>query len=104
MNNLESTTRDFAGLGIPRSDQPFHLPNSMQFEESKAVLPKASLESHTSRSKKPVTQQPPVIGNRVEPKMLLEAAKEIVNLIHKDYKGGDKPRQKPPINNHVPRH
>ncbi|KAK8611607.1 hypothetical protein V6N13_131654 [Hibiscus sabdariffa] len=32
-----------------------------------------------------------------------EAAKEIINLMHKDYRGMEKPRQKPPINNRIPR-
>ena len=104
MNKLESKTRNFAALGIPRNDQPFHLPNSKQFEESKVVRPKASLESHPSRSDKSVTHESLVIGNRVESKRLLEAAKEIVNLMNKDYKGCDRPRRKPPIHNHVPRH
>ncbi|EOY03837.1 Uncharacterized protein TCM_019028 [Theobroma cacao] len=103
INKLEPKTRNFSGSGIPRSDQPLYLPNSMLFEESKAVPPKASLES-PSRSDKPVSQKPPVIGNRIESKRLLEAAKEIVNLMHKDYKGCDRPRRKPPINNNVPKH
>lgn len=75
MNKLESKTIEFGGLDTTLS----------------------------SRCDKPVLgQEPPVIGNRAESKMLLEAAKEIVSLIHKDYKGAD--RRKPPINNHVPRH
>ncbi|GMI77069.1 hypothetical protein HRI_001376200 [Hibiscus trionum] len=44
-----------------------------------------------------------VIGNNVESERLLEAAKELVNLMHKDYRGSEPPRRKPPINNHVPR-
>ncbi|KAK9035022.1 hypothetical protein V6N11_077073 [Hibiscus sabdariffa] len=44
-----------------------------------------------------------VIGNKDESKRLLEAAKEVVNLMQKDYR--DRPgSRKPPINNHVPRH
>ncbi|KAK8569089.1 hypothetical protein V6N13_106962 [Hibiscus sabdariffa] len=43
-----------------------------------------------------------VIGNKYESKRLLEAAKEVVNLMQKDYR--DRPGRKPPINNHVPRH
>ncbi|XVE72265.1 hypothetical protein DITRI_Ditri11bG0025700 [Diplodiscus trichospermus] len=103
-NKLQSKTRDFAGLGIPRSDKPFHVENSIQFEESKVMPPKASLESHSSRSDDPMTEEPLVIGNGVELKRLLEAAKEIVNLMNKDYKGSNRPRRKPPINNHIPRH
>ncbi|EXB77636.1 hypothetical protein L484_018152 [Morus notabilis] len=37
-----------------------------------------------------------------ETRRLLEAAKEIVSLMHKDYKGMG--RRKPPINNHEPSH
>ncbi|KAK8711886.1 hypothetical protein V6N13_147146 [Hibiscus sabdariffa] len=44
-----------------------------------------------------------VIGYNVESKRLLEAAEEVVKLMQKDYKGSDRPRRKPPINNHVPR-
>ncbi|KAM6572934.1 hypothetical protein CsatA_017014 [Cannabis sativa] len=37
-----------------------------------------------------------------ETRRLIEAAKEIVSLMHKDYKGMG--RRKPPINNHEPSH
>lgn len=42
------------------------------------------------------------ISEKDETRSLLEAAKEIVNLMHKDYKGMG--RRKPPINNQEPRH
>lgn len=49
--------------------------------------------------------EPTVMGNTIESKRLSEAdAKEVINLMNKDYKGFDQPRQKPPINNHVPKH
>lgn len=38
-----------------------------------------------------------------ESKAFLEAADEVANLMRKDYKGGDRPRRKPPINNHEPK-
>ncbi|KAK1561857.1 hypothetical protein Q3G72_001965 [Acer saccharum] len=41
---------------------------------------------------------------KVEAERLLIETKKIVNLMHKDYKGMDKPRRKPPINNHEPWH
>ncbi|KAK8688777.1 hypothetical protein V6N13_087519 [Hibiscus sabdariffa] len=44
-----------------------------------------------------------VIGYNVESKRLMEAAEDVVKLMQKDYKGSDRPRRKPPINNHVPR-
>ncbi|KAL0332164.1 UNVERIFIED_CONTAM: hypothetical protein Scaly_2117900 [Sesamum calycinum] len=37
-----------------------------------------------------------------EPEALLEAADEVATLMRKDYKGADRPRRKPPINNHEP--
>ncbi|XP_024956043.1 uncharacterized protein LOC112498676 [Citrus sinensis] len=40
----------------------------------------------------------------VDTQRLLIAAKEIENLMQKDYRGMSKPRRKPPINNHEPRH
>ncbi|KAF3443983.1 hypothetical protein FNV43_RR13673 [Rhamnella rubrinervis] len=42
------------------------------------------------------------ISEKDETRSLMEAAKEIVNLMHKDYKGMG--RRKPPINNHEPKH
>ncbi|KAL3525811.1 hypothetical protein ACH5RR_014183 [Cinchona calisaya] len=35
-------------------------------------------------------------------KAFLDAADEVVNLMRKDYGGKDRPRMKPPINNHEP--
>lgn len=56
----------------------------------------------TSKSKIPVSQEPPDTNQRDEAERLLKAVNEMVNLIHKDYKGNDKPKRKPPINNHEP--
>ncbi|KAL6324461.1 hypothetical protein AAG906_013273 [Vitis piasezkii] len=56
----------------------------------------------TSKSKIPVSQEPPDTTQRDEAERLLKAVNEMVNLIHKDYKGTDKPKRKPPINNHEP--
>ncbi|XP_061344245.1 uncharacterized protein LOC133290203 [Gastrolobium bilobum] len=57
---------------------------------------KASLES-SSRSEEPHQGAAP----KDETKSLVDAAKEVANLIYKDYKG--RPSHKPPINNHEPR-
>ncbi|KAL2241611.1 uncharacterized protein LOC105177647 [Sesamum indicum] len=37
-----------------------------------------------------------------EPEAFLDAADEVATLMRKDYKGADRPRRKPPINNHEP--
>ncbi|KAL0377643.1 UNVERIFIED_CONTAM: hypothetical protein Sradi_3069800 [Sesamum radiatum] len=37
-----------------------------------------------------------------EPEAFIEAADEVATLMRKDYKGADRPRRKPPINNHEP--
>ncbi|GMI66207.1 hypothetical protein HRI_000290000 [Hibiscus trionum] len=42
-----------------------------------------------------------VIGNKDESKRLLEAAKEVVNMMQGDYTPYGR---KPPVNNHVPKH
>lgn len=58
-----------------------------------------------SKSKVPVSQEPPDhtdSSQRDEAERVLKALNEIVNLIHKDYKGNDKPKRKPPINNREP--
>ncbi|KAH7554476.1 hypothetical protein JRO89_XS12G0222200 [Xanthoceras sorbifolium] len=46
----------------------------------------------------------PSNDEKVEAERLIMATKELVNFMHKDYKGMGKPRRKPPINNHEPRH
>ncbi|MBA0757405.1 hypothetical protein Gotri_020506 [Gossypium trilobum] len=82
------------------STQKFHDQASNQVEgHSKA---KPSLKNLSSRRD---NDEPTVMGNTIESKRLFEAdAKEVINLMNKDYKGLDQPRQKPPINNHVPKH
>ncbi|CAN1181122.1 hypothetical protein LINPERPRIM_LOCUS6037 [Linum perenne] len=39
-----------------------------------------------------------------ERKRIMEETRKIVALMHRDYKGMNKPRRKPPINNHLPIH
>ncbi|TYI72886.1 hypothetical protein E1A91_D07G090900v1 [Gossypium mustelinum] len=82
------------------STQKFHDQASNQVEgHSKA---KPNLKNLSSRHD---NDEPTVMGNTIESKRLSEAdAKEVINLMNKDYKGFDQPRQKPPINNHVPKH
>lgn len=72
----------------------------MQVEEQSKAKP--NLKNHSSRRD---NEEPTVMGSTIESKRLFEAdAKEVINLMNKDYKGFDQPRQKPPINNHVPKH
>ncbi|TYI18451.1 hypothetical protein ES332_A07G091900v1 [Gossypium tomentosum] len=85
------------------STQKFHDQASNQYIQveghSKA---KPSLKNLSSRLD---NDEPTVMGNTIESKRLSEVdAKEVINLMNKDYKGFDQPRQKPPINNHVPKH
>ncbi|PPS12859.1 hypothetical protein GOBAR_AA07767 [Gossypium barbadense] len=82
------------------STQKFHDQASNQVEgHSKA---KPSLKNLSSRLD---NDEPTVMGNTIESKRLSEVeAKEVINLMNKDYKGFDQPRQKPPINNHVSKH
>ncbi|KAG8659676.1 hypothetical protein MANES_02G060950v8 [Manihot esculenta] len=72
-------------------------------QESKKLLTKASLEN-LSLPDKQLSHQTQAIAPKGETQRLLEATKEIVNLMTKDYRGMDRPRRKPPINNHVPIH
>ncbi|XP_048230667.1 uncharacterized protein LOC8276098 isoform X2 [Ricinus communis] len=114
MNNLKKS----ASLGTPKSEATVQLsntsPNPKHTTQSSKKLPtKASLKSH-SRSEKLLSdhhhhhhhhhQESQVTNPKGETQRLLEATKEIVNLMNKDYKGMDRPRRKPPINNHVPIH
>ncbi|TYG60759.1 hypothetical protein ES288_D07G093200v1 [Gossypium darwinii] len=82
------------------STQKFHDQASNQVEGHSKEKP--NLKNISSRRD---NDEPTVMGNTIESKRLSEAdAKEVINLMNKDYKGFDQPRQKPPINNHVPKH
>lgn len=53
----------------------------------------------------PITQETTAdddFSEKDEARILLDATREIVNLMHKDYRGMG--RRKPPINNHEPWH
>ncbi|XP_041002519.1 uncharacterized protein LOC121248197 isoform X2 [Juglans microcarpa x Juglans regia] len=100
-----------AGLGSPRSKLTAHFPNTKpeRTQDSKAVPTKASLGS-SSRSDKPIFSQETHHDQTtasdhqrdIETQRLLEATKEIVSLMHKDY--GKMARRPPPSNNHEPWH
>ncbi|KAH1131011.1 hypothetical protein J1N35_002389 [Gossypium stocksii] len=82
------------------STQKFHDQASNQVEEHSKTKP--SLKNHSLRLN---NDEPTIMGNTTESKRLSEAdTKEVINLMNKDYKGFNQPRQKPPINNHVPKH
>lgn len=106
---LDRKTLITASLGIPRSKPAVSLSDSkqMQPQDSKTVKTITSLES-SSLSENLVAQEPldsdDHLRNIEETKRFLMAAKEVENLMQKDYRGMSKPRRKPPINNHEPRH
>jgi hypothetical protein len=83
-------------LGIPRSTEAAQLPNT-NIEHSQDS--KASLESSSRSDKTDVSRE---TSQRNETQRLLEATKEIVNLMHKDYRG--LARRSPPIHNQEPWH
>jgi hypothetical protein len=91
MNMLRPKASKSGSLGIPRSAQ---LPNTNK--EQSHQDSKASLGS-SSRSDKTVDSR-----EYYETQRLLEATKEIVNLMHKDYNG--MARRSPPIHNQEPWH
>ncbi|KDP24322.1 hypothetical protein JCGZ_25618 [Jatropha curcas] len=100
MKTWKRKTEKSGRLGSPRSTEAEvnlsnRNPKKQSNQESKKLPTKASLERSENQEK----------PNKVEEtQRLLEATKEIVNLMNKDYKGMDRPRRKPPINNHVPIH
>ncbi|KAJ9147468.1 hypothetical protein P3X46_029627 [Hevea brasiliensis] len=103
MSNLKRKTQKSDSWGSPRSE-PVHLPNTNAkhfYQDSKKLPTNASLEN-LSRSDKLLSHQPQATVPKSETQRLLEATKEIVNLMARDYKG--MARRKPPINNHVPIH
>nr|POE98016.1 hypothetical protein CFP56_72911 [Quercus suber] len=99
LNKLEPKSSKSASFRIPRS-KPAQPQNS---QDSKAASTKASLESSSRSDNKPAYLETNHTSQRDhEARWLLQATKEIVNLMHKDYKGMG--RRKPPINNHEPWH
>ncbi|KAF5480115.1 hypothetical protein F2P56_000884 [Juglans regia] len=109
-NTLPKASKS-AGLGSPRSKLlTAHFPNTKpeRTQDSKAEPTKASLGS-SSRSDKPIFSQETHHDQttasdhqRDETQRLIEATKEIVSLMHKDY--GKMARRPPPSNNHEPWH
>ncbi|KAJ6402590.1 hypothetical protein OIU84_014651 [Salix udensis] len=92
-----------ARLGTPRTDldQTVHLPKSNS-KDSKALPTKTSLESSSTAE---IDQEPQ--GSASDPieemESLVDAAREIVNLMNKDYSTRP-PIRHPPINNKGPVH
>ncbi|KAM3713009.1 hypothetical protein ACJW31_01G222500 [Castanea mollissima] len=99
LNKLEPKSSKSASFRIPRS-KPAQPQNS---QDSKAASTKASLESSSRSDNKPASLETYHTSQRDhEARWLLQATKEIVNLMHKDYQGMG--HRKPPINNHEPWH
>ncbi|KAI5591698.1 hypothetical protein POPTR_004G112600v4 [Populus trichocarpa] len=100
MSNLERETLS-ARLGTPRTDQTVHLPKSNS-KDSKALPTKTSLESP---SRADIDQEPQGSATDLKSEMqrLLDATREMVNLMNKDYTIKP-PKRKPPINNKEPIH
>ncbi|KAL9343757.1 hypothetical protein Peur_064188 [Populus x canadensis] len=73
-------------------------------KDSKALPTKTSLESRPSRADMDQEPQGSSALPKGEMQRLLDATKEIVNLMHKDYSAHARPGRKPPINNKVPIH
>lgn len=100
MSNLERETLS-ARLGTPRTDQTVHLPKSNS-KDSKALPTKTSLES-PSRADIDREPQGSATDLKSEMQRLLDATREMVNLMNKDYTIKP-PKRKPPINNKEPIH
>ena len=87
----------FTNFVIPRSS-PTNT-NTKCSQDCNAVPLKASLKS-SSKPEQQISEEPHGTSQKDESQNLVVAAKEIANLIYRDYKGG--PSHKPPINNHEP--
>ncbi|KAJ4972668.1 hypothetical protein NE237_005842 [Protea cynaroides] len=88
-------------LGSEVADLPDTVASQLRSQDSEAVPFCGSLECF-STSRKLVLAEFHDHFRKTESKKLLEAAKHIVSLIHKDYSGMNGPRSSPPINNHEP--
>ncbi|XP_010999413.1 PREDICTED: uncharacterized protein LOC105107254 isoform X2 [Populus euphratica] len=100
MSNLERETLS-ARLGTPRTDQTVHLPKSNS-KDSKALPTKTSLESPSMADIDQEPQGSATDDPKSEMQRLLDATREMVNLMNKDY--STRPIRKPPINNKEPIH
>ncbi|XP_034922842.2 uncharacterized protein [Populus alba] len=100
MSNLERETLS-ARLGTPRTDQTVHLPKSNSMD-SKALPTKTSLESPSMADIDQEPQGSATADPKSEMQRLLDATREMVNLMNKDY--STRPIRKPPINNNEPIH
>ncbi|XP_010257898.1 PREDICTED: uncharacterized protein LOC104597853 isoform X2 [Nelumbo nucifera] len=83
--------------------KPVELPNTtnqLRYHESKAASTCDKLEC-SSRSKGSGSVEFYYAFQKIERQKLLQAANELVALIHKDYSANKKPRHSPPINNGV---
>ena len=90
----------FTSFVIPRSSFPNT--NSKCSQDSNAVpVIKASSLTSSSRPEQQISHQPQSTTQKDEIQNHLEADKEIMNLIHEDYKGAASRRS--PINNQEPR-
>ncbi|KAF8399228.1 hypothetical protein HHK36_015093 [Tetracentron sinense] len=78
-----------------------HLPVKVNMNNGNMIEPK-TLNSASMEISGMSDQESHDHFQKSESQKLLEAANEIVNLMHKDYTGMDKPRRTPPINNHQP--
>ncbi|KAJ7000739.1 hypothetical protein NC653_011251 [Populus alba x Populus x berolinensis] len=99
-SNLERETLS-ARLGTPRTDQTVHLPKSNSMD-SKALPTKTSLESPSMADIDQEPQGSATADPKSEMQRLLDATREMVNLMNKDY--STRPIRKPPINNNEPIH
>ncbi|KAJ8751731.1 hypothetical protein K2173_025904 [Erythroxylum novogranatense] len=96
--HYQKNMKESASTRTPRSTtKPFHV---KLYKDSNTLPTKASLEISLTSNKLQTRENLP--GDEMQ--RLLEATEEIVNLMHRDYKGMDRPGRKPPINNHEPIH
>uniref|UniRef100_A0A803QKK0 Uncharacterized protein n=1 Tax=Cannabis sativa TaxID=3483 RepID=A0A803QKK0_CANSA len=86
-NNIAGGAVAVAVAGIPKISGKDHIKASNDHQYSLLGMSQQTLNSQEATD---------------ETRRLVEAAKEIVSLMHKDYKGMG--RRKPPINNHEPSH
>ncbi|XP_021738858.1 uncharacterized protein LOC110705334 [Chenopodium quinoa] len=78
--------------------------SSLKFhDKSHNKLEKKATQSNTNKAK--TTQDYDTKAKKDdESKRLLDVTKEIMKLMHRDYRGRGRPKRRPPINNHNPRH
>ncbi|CAL1392312.1 unnamed protein product [Linum trigynum] len=85
-------------------DDDDHNLNTAAYHKKLRYLKQAAFPAAAASSRAKSGRKVGATAGDGDDERLLEATRKIVALMHKDYKGMNKPKRKPPINNNLPVH